>query len=47
MSPVVIGSFAALDAAFLAQLGYALRDLQARHARESRETGDDSGEHAD
>ena len=31
MSPVVIGSFAALDAAVITQLGYALHQLQRSH----------------
>ncbi len=31
MSPVVIGSFAAIDAAIITQLGYALHQLQDRH----------------
>lgn len=35
MSPIVIGSFAALDAAVIAQVGYALRDYQRRSAGDS------------
>jgi hypothetical protein len=36
MSPVVIGSFAALDAAVVAQIILALRDFQKKHENESR-----------
>jgi hypothetical protein len=41
MSPVVIGGFAAIDAALLAQLGFALRDYQRRREhQQTRRAGD-------